>query len=884
MEMQYRAAGYTLIACDSIAYAAPSVYAAFAREIIMSIGSRRATIMDAGDRVEGLRTPSGVSDARRAISATMDARRLLAVTTLAAVAVYGAIWLLHSATGDVAYVLLIPIVAHAAWYRGVRAGIAAALAALLVLEFSPLAPGDAGPSGSGELVALASTMAVSAAAVSAVEWLRRVQHRSADLNGARDTLLDERAVLLRTVLSNEERWRVLTDAVPALMTQLTPEGDIVYSNRRTTEYTGETLNQLRQGGWSRIIHPDDREESRAHWNNAFAAGARTQFEQRIRCSDGSHRRHLVTAEPLREPSGAITTWLAAAVDIEDSKRVEDALASSEQQYRELSDAMPALVALVDLDGDKHFRNRAFYDYTGLTEAEATDWAAQGLLFQEDLVAIAETWRATTASGKTATAEVRVRRHDGVFRWHLVRAVPLGSRSRWLLVATDIDERKAVERQLREAIAVKDSAVEQHRFAEQQLTLLVEASTGLVDSLELADIVPRILRMAMRFIVADGYALWSINDSRDQWSILASEGLSDRYLSIGSTIPLTDLTPSLTAPLMIEDVAAAPILEERRAGYELEGIKSVFVLPLAVGGENTGTLTFYYRSTHIFAEGEMRISTALANLTAAALGLARLNRGERQIREGLEMANEQLAMLAEELRDANAVKDEFLGMVSHELKTPITVILGGSEVLSKYDDRLGTDDRRETLADIHESAKRLGQLVDNLLLVSRLDVGTTIEVEPILVRHELERVIADFRRREPNRDFTLTIDPIISPVSAEATNFQQILQNLIGNAIKYSPPGSPIDVTTERHGAELVVCVLDRGKGITPAELELVFEPFYRSKRTSEAVGGAGVGLAVCRRLIEAQGGRIWAHPREGGGSVFCIALPVDLDAGLDVEG
>ena len=120
--------------------------------------------------------------------------------------------------------------------------------------------------------------------------------------------------------------------------------------------------------------------------------------------------------------------------------------------------------------------------------------------------------------------------------------------------------------------------------------------------------------------------------------------------------------------------------------------------------------------------------------------------------------------------------------------------------------------------------------------------------------------------------------MISPVNADPTNFQHVLENLLSNAVKYSPPGSPIDLVMERREDELVISVLDRGKGITNEEATRIFEPFYRSKRTSHVTAGAGVGLAVCRRLAEAQGGRIWAQPREGGGSAFSIALPVDTGA------
>jgi len=844
----------------------------------MSVGLRRSAVFRGADSTAGSATLArgGEGETPAGGLPAIPSLRTPILSVLFGIAGYAAAWALYGAAGEIALVLLIPIVAISAWYGGAGSGLATACTALVLFVVSPAPPGSSGATGTHDLVILWATAGVSVAAVMLVERLRRAQHGLVSALRAHETLLDERGGLLEAVLSNEERWRVLTDAVPALIMRLTAEGEILYSNRRTIEYTGETLQQLQDDGWLRIVHPDDTAASRSQWHDAMAAGARTEFQQRVRRADGSYRRHLATVEPLREPSGEISSWLIALVDIEDLKRVEDALSQSEQQYRLLSEAMPALVALVDLQGDKQYRNNAFYEYTGLTEAEAIDWLNQGLVFEEDLLAIAEEWRRTTERGEAAVAELRVRRRDGVFRWHQVRAVPLGSRRRWLLVATDIEDRKNAERQALEALALKEIAVAQHRVAEEQLTLLVEASSGLIESLELSAMVPRILRMSMRFITADAYALWSLTDERDRWSIVAAEGLSEEYMAAFSTIPIMVDTPALREPLAIEDVATAPTLEGRRTGYEREGIRSVLVLPLAVGGENTGTLTFYYRTSHAFADAELRIGMALANLTASALGLARYHREERQVLDGLEEANDQLAFMAEELREANAAKDEFLGMVSHELKTPITMILGGSEVLTKYGDRVSAEDRETALADINESAKRLGQLVDNLLLISRLEVGDTIELEPILVRYELERTVAEFRKREPGRVFNVSIDPVISPVSAELTNLRQVLQNLLSNAIKYSPPGSPIDVTTERQGEELVVSVLDRGKGITPEELELVFEAFYRSKRTSETIGGAGIGLAVCRRLIEAQGGRIWAHPRDGGGSVFSIALRVDV--------
>ena len=533
---------------------------------------------------------------------------------------------------------------------------------------------------------------------------------------------------------------------------------------------------------------------------------------------------------------------------------------SDEPYHSLIDAIPALVAVLDATGKSLYRNRSFYEYSGFTDEQALDWWNEGLVLREDVSAAAPDWRRAAAAGRPTQAEMRVRRSDGAYRWHLVRAVPIASLEQWLLVATDIHDRKVAEVELTAALASKDEAVRQHRAAEEQLTLLVEASSALVGSLELDEMAPRILRISARLIAADAYALWSLADDRREWRMLTSSGLSSEYLASASLISVDDIAP-LDDAIIVEDVEQAPLVTNRLRLYRQAGIRSLLVLPLTIDGAVAGTLTFYYMERHHFSAAELRIGTALANLTASAMRLTRL-RGEQE-------------QIAADLREANAVKDEFLGMVSHELKTPITTILGMADVLAKHGDRISAADRDASLGDIRENATRLHQLIDNLLLLSRLDVGQQLEVEPILVRYEIHKIVADYQSRERDRRFNVHIDPTISPVSAEATNLRQVLQNLLSNALKYSPPGTPIDVTTERRGPDLVVSVLDRGSGIASDEIESIFDPFYRSARTSRAASGAGVGLTVCRRLVEAHGGRIWAAPREGGGSIFSISLPVD---------
>lgn len=238
----------------------------------------------------------------------------------------------------------------------------------------------------------------------------------------------------------------------------------------------------------------------------------------------------------------------------------------------------------------------------------------------------------------------------------------------------------------------------------------------------------------------------------------------------------------------------------------------------------------------------------------------------------EIAAERERLLAE-LRLANDAKDEFLGLVSHELKTPITTILGNAQVLNRQYDAIDDESRHIALTDIHQNAERLHRIIDDLLVLARLEAGRSIEREPVLLDRIARRVAAEHARRHPGRDMRVEIDDAAVCVLGEEMYIEQVLRNLISNAEKYSPPDSVIELDVIVQEGQAAVRVRDRGAGFPPEDSERIFTAFYRSPVTAASAGGVGIGLAVCRRLIDAQGGRIWAAAREGGGSEFGFTLP-----------
>jgi two-component system, OmpR family, sensor histidine kinase KdpD len=234
--------------------------------------------------------------------------------------------------------------------------------------------------------------------------------------------------------------------------------------------------------------------------------------------------------------------------------------------------------------------------------------------------------------------------------------------------------------------------------------------------------------------------------------------------------------------------------------------------------------------------------------------------------------------APELTEAEAYREAFLAILSHELGTPITSIYAASTLLS----RPGLDEARRTelVGDIAQEAERLRRLVEDLIVLARAERGTIqVHTEPVLLPHVLRNVCEQQTRRWPDNTFELSVVPPVPVARAEESFVEQIVRNMLENAAKYGPPAGPVEVVVDAPDGCPRVRVLDRGPGIDPDESERLFEVFYRSPRTSR-VAGSGIGLFVAHRLVESIGGSIWARPRDDGpGAEFGFQLqPFSDDA------
>ena len=229
----------------------------------------------------------------------------------------------------------------------------------------------------------------------------------------------------------------------------------------------------------------------------------------------------------------------------------------------------------------------------------------------------------------------------------------------------------------------------------------------------------------------------------------------------------------------------------------------------------------------------------------------------------------------EARHREAIRETFIGVLSHELRTPITTIFGGAKLLAREPSTLDEDTKRGIFRDIHDEAERLQRLVEDVVALNRFGEGSgEIGWEPVLLQRLVPRVVASEQGRWPGVTFALEIAPGLPPVMADPTYVEQVIRNLLSNAAKYSGGGSTVTLAVEAAGGEILTRILDDGPGFPEDETSRLFELFYRSPGTAASASGAGIGLFVCARLIAAMGGRIWAAPRASGGAEFGFALPI----------
>ncbi len=290
-------------------------------------------------------------------------------------------------------------------------------------------------------------------------------------------------------------------------------------------------------------------------------------------------------------------------------------------------------------------------------------------------------------------------------------------------------------------------------------------------------------------------------------------------------------------------------------------EDVHIVPVKSQGQQVGTILLAHPpKAPEFDPADDRLLSAVA----AQLGLAIERRRLRR------EANE-----AEALRRTDDLRTALLNAVSHDLRTPLASIMASAGSLLQKDVPWTEEERDQFASAIERESGRLNRIVGNLLDLSRIQAGS---IRPELDWYDLRALVDDvlgrLRTTTSQHHLAIEIEQDLPPVPLDYVEIDQVLSNLIENAVKYSPTGSEIRISARRDGEEIRVEVADQGPGIPPEAQGVLFKPFSRLEGKGPQPKGTGLGLAVARGLVEAHGGRIWAENRPGGGSSFIFTLPL----------
>ena len=485
-------------------------------------------------------------------------------------------------------------------------------------------------------------------------------------------------------------------------------------------------------------------------------------------------------------------------------------------FRQLFDLMPQLGWTARPDGYIDFYNRGWYEYTGTTYEDMAGWGWQSVHEPSMLQGVIERWKASIASGEDFEMEFPLRRHDGVFRWFLTRVRPVrdaqGTIVRWVGINADV----SVIRELRESL---DRERANLREIFQLAPSFMARLRGPNHVFEEAN--PSYMR-----IVGEDRPLIGL-PVREALPEIEGQGFFELLDSVYATgTPYTGT--EVRVMLRREDV-----LDERYVDFVYQPTRNA-------EGEIDG----------VFAHG--------TDVTA-------------QVR-----ARQQIEEQTIELRQANHAKDQFLATLSHELRTPMTAVLGWSRLL-----RMGLDATEAAVAidAIEKAASAQAELIEDVLDVSRITSGNfTFERRPVDLAAIARAAITALHPTATARriEILTSFPPALPPIAGDEGRLQQVIWNLISNALKFTPKGGSVTVRITHDGSVVHLSVQDTGEGIDADFLPFIFEPFRQADTSPTRMhGGIGLGLSIVRSIVELHGGRVTAASEgKGRGSRFTVELPV----------
>jgi signal transduction histidine kinase len=411
-------------------------------------------------------------------------------------------------------------------------------------------------------------------------------------------------------------------------------------------------------------------------------------------------------------------------------------------------------------------------------------------------------------------------------------------------------------------------IDAERSRRKEAEMLRDAITTLTSTLDLKQVLDHLLNLLKVAVPYDSACVFLVNG--DYLHPMANRDLPDRSILQTGKFPIADALfqeiVSAGRPLIIEDIQLSPNFHGWGGTGYVHGWMGI---PLITRGQIIGCLTLDNRRIGAYGEREASLAQAFANQAAVALENARLF-GETQYHA------RDLASALNQLRELDRLKSEFIQNVSHELRTPLAIIRGYAELLDGGELGDLQPIQREPMNIITRRVHTLNKMVDDLLAILETE-GHTLVREPVDLGQMISNLLVDFHKAFELAHLCLVADVQagVSPISGNPNHLRRMLDNLVGNALKFTPAGGRVCLSLRQVDSQVIVDVSDTGIGIPSDQLERIFERFYQVNGSSKRrYGGTGLGLALVKEIAEAHGGKVMVESVPDVGSCFQVSLPI----------
>ncbi|MDR6624422.1 PAS domain S-box protein [Caulobacter segnis] len=652
-----------------------------------------------------------------------------------------------------------------------------------------------------------------------------------DLRRAEGALRESEAAL-----RDSERALSLTiSTIPAMVWSTKPDGVLDSWNQRLLDFTGVASEEFADGGHFRLFHPEDLESLRSTWNEVVDSRRPQETEGRMRSRDGEYRWFAFRQNPLLDNDGNVLKWYGIVVDIEDRKRAEGALLASEAALRDnerrlehIINAVPGLVWSADPDGAITFLSQQYLDYIGIDAERALAGAWADAIHPDDAEGLLGAWASAMRQERAHEHEARLRRADGSYRWMLFRASPHvdghGRVVEWFGVNIDIEDRKDAQ----DALADSEAAL---RDSERELQQILSSIPGLTWASD--------ANGATRF--------WS-----QQYLDYAGAQLEDVLgFKFADYIHPDDREPILE--MWTQIIAAGTPGEAELRLRRADGAYRWFLIRACPFFDEQGNLTQWF-GVNVDIENRKRAEEELRQSQSDLAHVTRMT-----------------------------TIGELAVSIAHEVNQPLMAVVTNAGACLRWLDGAQTDIAmaRQAVERIVRDGHRAGDIITSLRNLARKSAP---RMDPVsledVVQPVLDLLQGEFKRRDVVAKAEL--DEGSTVILGDTTQLQQVLLNLIMNGVEAMAGTTDVarrlTVSARTRDGQALVSVTDTGPGVGADDPDRLFEAFFSTKAE-----GIGMGLAICRSIIEAHGGRIWAANNATRGGVFSFTLPLAEGYGVDVS-